>query len=137
MSRLIIYKAPWSELAKAGVAVTFPDGGSSDILSQTIDFSDGAPPQVGDRTLKVKDHGHLEASSTRRSLWRVTKVEEYAANTGMEEFSEVVVATCEYSPLSEEDTPWNRSHLGSITVENFGGDVEAFEKWQHSQTVTA
>lgn len=137
MSRLIIYKAPWSELSKAGVSTTFPDGGSSDILSQKIDYSDSAPPQIGDRTLEFLENGHLEASSTRLSPWRVAKVEEYAANTGVEEFSEVVVATCEYAPLPDASNPWHRSRLGSITVENFGGDEAAFEQWQRSQSVPA
>lgn len=137
MSRLVIFKAPWDELAKASIHPSFPGGGSSDILTQTVDYSDGEPPNVGDRPLEYQDGGHLEASSTRFSPWRVSRVEEYVANTGMEEFSEVVVAYCEYSPLPEEENPWQKSILGKVSVDSFGGDAEAFEEWKRSQEVMA
>lgn len=137
MARLVIFKAAWPELRKADLQPTFPGGGSSDILSQRLDYSDGAPPRVGDRTLEFKDAGHLEPSSSRLSPWRVARVEEYVGNTGLESMDEVVVAHCEYSPLPEEENPWTQSTMGQITVENFGGDTEAFTHWRESQRVTA
>lgn len=137
MSKLVIFKASWNELEQAAVRPTFPDGSSSDILAQTIDFSDGPLPKVGDHIREYRDNGHLKASSTRLSPWRVTRVEAYAANTGLEEFDEVVVAYCEYSPLHGEDNPWRESALGQITVENFGGDVDAFDQWKRIQQTAA
>lgn len=133
MSRLVIFKASWDELEKADVRPEFPDGGSSNILAQTLDFSEGGLPRVGDRIREHRDNGYLEASSTRLSPWQVTRVEVYAANTGLEEFGEVVLAHCEYLPLHEKENPWKESALGRITAENFGGDVEAFEEWKRTQ----
>jgi hypothetical protein len=136
MSRLVIFKAPYEELRKADISPTFPGGGSSDILCQYLDYADSAPPKVGDRTQEFRGNGHLKASSSRWSPWQVIKVEEYVANTGLEEFSEVLICTCEYAPLPEQENAWREGYAGPVTVENFGGDVEAFEAWQRSQTVT-
>ena len=67
----------------------------------------------------------------------MTRVDTYAANTGFEEFDEVVVAYCEYAPLPEEENPWRKSQVGQITVDSFGGDVAAYEAWKAQQQVTA
>ena len=51
MSRLVIFKAPYEELRKAEISPTFPGGGSSDILCQSLDYADRGPGSRGRRGL--------------------------------------------------------------------------------------
>jgi len=129
MSRLIIFTAAWSELEAAGVYPTFPDGGSSNILSQRLDYSEGGPPAVGERLLEYRDNGHLQPSSYRFSPWQVAKVEEFPGATRLEFVEEIVVASCCYAPLSEEENPWHTAQLGHTTLESFGGDSAAYTQF--------
>ena len=142
MSRLVIFKADWSEFDKTPnqARPTFPGGAVSDILAQHLDYSSRPTPSQGYRLL---EHKHDNDAATfdhqggvthqRLSPWRVVRVEDYVANTGLESFDEIVITYCEYLPLPKLENPWEETAPAQVTVDSFDGDIEAFETWKQTQ----
>lgn len=135
MAQLILFKAlpgssGWEDR-------TFPDGGLSDILAQHHDFPGRPAPGPGYRLLEGK-HDQDSASFAhhggliheRESLWQVVRTEKYAANTGLEEFWEIILAYCEYSPLPEAKNPWIEMGAAVVSPDSLGGDAIAYEAWK-------
>jgi hypothetical protein len=137
MSRMVIFRASCAELSRAKVEPHFPSGSSSDILAQHLDYSDGPSPEPGDRLPEHCGNGHLQASSSRPGPWRVVAVDEYVGNTGCEPFDSVVICSCEYAPIPDEENLWSQNQLGQVSLDSFGGDAAAYENWKSKQAVLA
>lgn len=144
MSRLVIFKAKGLNAPEWEGRTLQPSGALTDILSQHFDYSIKPAPGPGYRLLEFKhdpesatfDH-QGSATHHRESPWRVARVDEYVGNTGQEEMAELLIAYCDYAPLPEEENPWVEMAPAGISLDSFGGDVEAFEAWKKSQQVTA
>lgn len=107
MATLIIYTADWDTLHNAGIYPTFPGGASSNILSQAMNYSNGSAPAIGERLTEARDNAHREPASYRPGPWVVASVERYSAESDApEQWGEVVLARCEWSPLSDDENPW-------------------------------
>lgn len=99
------------------------------ILQENWDYSGKGDPQPGDR---ISDHKSDETGQgwTRRGDWVIDRVESYPANIpGLQEFSEVLICTCKYDPIESE---WRSNGKGIVSLDSFGGDVDAFKSWLKS-----
>lgn len=132
MNRLILFKTESHQSVGE-----FPGGGLSDILGQHHDYSGNFSLEAGYRLPEFKnDEGSASfnhqggATHRRESAWRVVRVDEYVPNTGLEQFGEVAIAYCIYSPLPEDENPWMEMPPAQVSLDSFGGDVEAYDKWR-------
>ena len=99
------------------------------ILQENWDSSGKGDPQPGDRILNHKTD-ETGQGWTRRGDWVIDRVESYPANIpGLQEFSEILICTCKYAPIESE---WKSNGKGIVSLDSFGGDVEAFEAWLES-----
>lgn len=144
MTKLVLFKASsFEELWKTpdGEARIQTLGIVADIIGQHY-IGSGQVPTEGYRLIDYKydqasatiEH-HGGATHERQSPWRVVKTEEYPANTGMEEFSEIVIAYCELAPLPDEENPWIELGAPIISPDSFGGDVAAYQDWKAAHSV--
>jgi hypothetical protein len=118
LRRWLIYKTAhglpveqWSELRNThgpGVEIVLSNGTSSGDHHKLL--------EVGDRThiyeeMRVPEAAHPDRPNGnthwRKSAWVVASVEVYSPDIpiGME-FDEIVVYTCDYAPLPDEENPW-------------------------------
>ncbi|MEO1353415.1 MAG: hypothetical protein AAFW84_32410 [Cyanobacteria bacterium J06635_15] len=135
MCKLVLFRA--EDGSKRWSTLTRPDGSQIQVqtLEQHLDCSGKPAPEPGYRLSETKrdmdaaTHYHMDSSYThyRPGPWRVSRVESYVPDLPVgTEFAEIVVCTCEYTPLPE-DTPWREYNVPVVTLDSFGGDEAAFE----------
>lgn len=131
-NRYIIWRANWGE--KQGWR-TFSGSRSLTGILQENFFSSGNTPEVGDRLTEGKKDEDGRSYS-RWGDWVVDarravfdhRVESYLPDMPVgQEFTEVVICWCKYDPIEPEWVPQSKS---IVSVESFGGDRDAFEKWK-------
>lgn len=123
--KYIIYRADWGE--KQGWRTFTGTRTLTGILNETFDSSGGAIPEAGERLTddKKDDDGTYYS---RWGDWVVDRVESYLPDMPVgQEFTEVVICWCKYSPVEPVWVPQGKS---IVSVESFGGDRAAFEKWK-------
>jgi hypothetical protein len=116
---------------------------ATNLLAEYYDCSDKPAPSEGYRLTEYKQDDEAATFDHRGGTthyrpgpWQVDRVEEYVGNTGMEEHSEIVICHCRYAPLPDHENPWVEMSPAVVSVESFGGDVEAYEAWKATQVVT-
>ena len=142
MSRLILFKT--EDTSTAGWENrTLHTGALTDILAQHFDYSNKPAPDAGYRLIEFKrdeneaSFDHSGGSTHQRlSPWRVTRIEEYPANTGLESFDEIIIAYCEHAPLPEAENSWQELKPARVTIDSFGGDEQAYQRWQAVQKIS-
>jgi hypothetical protein len=100
--------------------------------------SSGKRVEVGDRPMEFvrveSDHDpsfHGWSTHYKTGDWVVDRIEEYPANMpGLQDFDEIVICYCKYSPIESELRPMPAR---IVSLESFDGDQEAFDLWQASQ----
>ncbi|HIK33365.1 MAG TPA: hypothetical protein IGS17_15885 [Oscillatoriales cyanobacterium M59_W2019_021] len=127
--KYIIYRAHWSE--DKGWRTFSGSRSLTGILQEHFDSSGRPIPEVGERlTEGKKDEDGTHYS--RWGDWVVDRVESYLPDLPVgQEFTEVVICWCKYSPVEPVWVPQGKS---IVSVESFGGDVEAFEEWKATAT---
>ena len=107
------------------------------ILAEHWDYSDKPIPVPGYRPTEFirRDalHGSQEQSGSthyRKGDWEVSRVESYTPELPMGKYDEIVICYCQYSPI---DAPLKSMPERQISVDSFGGDVAAYERWLESQ----
>lgn len=86
-------------------------------------------PEPGERLIQYRTQDGQEESGW--SPWVVDRVESYPANIpGLQQYSEIVLCLCKNSPVEPD---WKPVGPGIVSVDSFGGDVEAFEEWKRSE----
>lgn len=124
-----IYRADWGE--KQGWRTFSGSRSLTGILEEHFDSSGGAIPEVGDRLTEGKkdDDGTYYS---RWGDWVVDRVESYLPDVPVgQEFTEVVICWCKYSPIEPVWVPQGKS---IVSVESFGGDRAALEQWKATAT---
>ena len=86
------------------------DGFQTNLIAQYYDCSDSPVPSEGYRPSERKKGLIGERPTTthhRPGPWTVERVESYPADlpTGTE-FDEIIICTCGYAPLPEDENPW-------------------------------
>ena len=124
--KYIIWRANWGE--NKGWRTFSGTRSLTGILAEHFDSSGKPIPEVGDRLgeHKTEDDGSFYA---RVGDWVADRVESYVPDLPVgQEFTEVVICWCKYDPI---DAPWIfQGDKRIVSVESFGGDREAFEKWK-------
>lgn len=112
------------------------DGGvtGTRILNEGLYCADG-DPEPGERLTQYKTDSDGR-TLTGWSSWIIDRVETYPANLpGYQEFSEIIVCFCKFSPVDPE---WSATPEPAVSLDSFGGDAEAYRNWLESQVeVTA
>ncbi|MGB6168276.1 MAG: hypothetical protein WBF52_11875 [Geitlerinemataceae cyanobacterium] len=123
--KYIIYRADWKE--DRGWRTFTENRTLTGILNETFDSSVSPIPEVGERLTddKTDEEG---THYSRWGDWVVSRVESYLPDMPVgQEFTEVVICWCKYDPIEPEWVPQGKS---IVSVESFGGDAQAFEKWK-------
>ncbi|MBF2029226.1 MAG: hypothetical protein IGS48_21110 [Oscillatoriales cyanobacterium C42_A2020_001] len=148
MRKLILFKADKGEIQKyrSETATTVGESfyrvanaGSVPSLIDTIAehycSSNKPVPEPGYRlTETVPD----DQESFRDSGWEVVRVDEYTPDIPYPqgaEFGSIYICYCAYKPLAPEDTWTKKAHRIAPSLDSFGGDKAAYEKWLESQPV--
>lgn len=107
------------------------------ILAEHFDSSDRDIPEPGYRPpefLHVEEFADPQCPSAkthwRQSNWEVTRVETYTPEIPMGEFDAIVVCYCCYNPI---DAPLKTMPERQVSLDSFGGDKEAYQRWLESQ----
>jgi hypothetical protein len=111
----------------------------TDILAEYWDSSNQPIPEPGYRPLEFirvdglhdpKRHGH--STHYRPSDWEVVRVETYTPDipTPASTFDEIVLCYCQYSPI---DAPLKPMPERQVSLDSFGGDEEAYQRWLESE----
>jgi hypothetical protein len=118
-----------------------PMGGLTDFLTEHRDFSGkGKIPQPGYRFpefLRVESaasSGNIGSTHYRKGDWIVTRVERYPAGSTDCSCKEIVVCYCKFDPKESELVALAEP---KVSIDSFGGDKEAYQRWKASQEVEA
>ncbi len=110
-------------------------GSLTSTLAEHYDCSDSELPEPGYRPpafIQVPDAVDPTAPGAkthyRKSDWEVTRVETYTPDipVGMG-YDMIVICYCQYSPI---DSPLHPLPPRQISLDSFGGDKEAYSRWQ-------
>jgi hypothetical protein len=103
-------------------------GGLSDFLTEHIDYGNHPLPAVGYRPTITKEPGTSTNgwpdTYSGRGDWVVTDVRVYDGDPGGA-FDRVVICSCLYAPLKDEDRNWRYCPVGRVSAANFGEGPEA------------
>lgn len=111
-------------------------GSLTDILAEHFDSSSSPLPEPGYRPpefIRVEQFSDSQypAAKThyRKSDWEVVRVETYEHGVGRPyaEYDVIVICYCQYSPIN---APLNPMPERQVSVDSFGGDKEAYERWK-------
>lgn len=115
-----------------------PMGGLTDFLTEHRDFSGkGKIPKVGYRfPVFLRDEGaatpeNIGSTHYRQGDWVVTRVERYPAGSSDCSCSEIAVCYCSFCPIETELIALAQGH---VSVDSFGGDKEAYQRWINEDT---
>ena len=115
-----------------------PMGGLTDFLTEHRDFSGkGKIPKVGYRfPVFWRDEGaatpeNIGSTHYRQGDWVVTRVERYPAGSSDCSCSEIAVCYCSFCPIETELIALAQGH---VSVDSFGGDKEAYQRWINEDT---
>jgi hypothetical protein len=116
------------------------NGRCSRILQDSYDFRPVHKRQVkiGERlTVSTSMKGKL-AARTIPTDWVVTSTEIYEPTLNIPGFREIIIAYCEQLPLSlEEFRKAIYDSKTTVTLDSFGGDEQAYQKYLESLRTTA
>jgi hypothetical protein len=102
------------------------------LLAEHSDSSGMPAPEPGYRLNEYKSANGVTVRY-RKSPWEVVKTEEYIANIPqMQEYSEIAICYCEYSPLPEAENPWVEMNRPIVSLDSFE-DEKAYETWLSEQ----
>jgi len=112
--------------------------GITNIVAESYDSSGQGSPEPGYRPIEFvrieAEHDpsfHGWSTHYKTGDWVVDRVEEYPANMpGLQDFDEIVVCHCKYSPINAELQPMPAR---IVSLDSFGGDQEAFDRWKEAQ----
>lgn len=114
-----------------------PTGGLTDYLTEHRDFSGKTRiPKIGYRFPEfVRDESaatpeNIGSTHYRKGDWVVTQVERYPAGSPDCSCKEIVVCYCIFEPIKTELKPLGKP---TVSVDSFGGDVEAYRKFLESE----
>lgn len=136
MGTWIIFQV--GEAGNSGINPKNAFGGLTNILTEHWDYSGKEGPKVGYRpeiskTTEEETNGWPD-SFRAPGDWVVSSVVSYSADAEAEaEFDRIIVCTCNYDPISEEDRPWKYVPVAPVTALSFGEGPEAeeaFRKWK-------
>lgn len=105
------------------------------IIAEHWDSSNKSLPEPGYRPpefFKMDDSDALGGKTHWRvSDWEVVRVETYEHEVGSPyaEYDVVVMCYCQYNPI---DAPLQPMPERQVSVESFGGDREAYDRWLRS-----
>jgi hypothetical protein len=113
------------------------------IIQENWDSSDKPIPEVGDRPIEFvrveqlhdrERHGY--STHYRQSDWEVVRVETYDHEVGRPyaEYDTIVICYCQYSPIN---APLKPMPDRQVSLDSFGGDKEAYDRWLESQKQSA
>lgn len=109
------------------------------ILAEHWDSSDKPIPEPGYRPTEFvrvdslhDPQQHGSSTHYRKGDWEVVRVETYTSDVPMGEFDMVVICYCQYSPIN---APLNPMPERQVSVDSFGGDKEAYERWKAKEEV--
>jgi len=107
------------------------------ILAEHFDSSDRDIPEVGYRPPEfvrvdaLHDPSfHGQSTHYRKGDWEVSRVETYTPDVPMGDFGMIVVCTCQYNPINAPLKPMPER---IVSLDSFGGDREAYDRWLESQ----
>ena len=112
-------------------------GGCTDILTEYYDSSD-SPIAIGYRPTEYKQEPEFvdpqfsgATTHQRRGEWEVQRIESYVPDLPLgTNFNEIVICYCIYNPI---ESPWTLQSKPAISIESFGGDREALDRYTESQ----
>jgi hypothetical protein len=117
------------------------NGRGTFILAENF-HGDDTPPKIGDRIteyVKVEEciDPDFPGASTHYKTgdWEVCRIEEYVPDipiSGLNTFTSIFICHCRYSPL---DAPLKPMPSRIISLDSFGGDEKAYQKYMESKTV--
>jgi hypothetical protein len=93
---------------------------------------------IGKRLTYTKETGH-NSYDVLLSEWVVTAISKFDADItdGLPEFKDIQIAYCEREPISQEEVNAQSYKVSpSISVDSFGGDRDAYEKYKNKELAT-
>lgn len=143
MRKLILFNAERGEIQKyrestqTKIGESFyrvANAGSVSSLTKRIaeyyDCSGRPVPPIGYRLTETVPE---DRDSFRDNGWEVIRVCEYPATDPESEFDSICICYCAYKPLNPEDEWTKKAHRLPVSIDSFGGDKAAFDRWQESQ----
>lgn len=109
------------------------------ILQENWDSSDKPLPEPGYRPLEFvrveqlhDPNQHGQSTHYRTSDWEVVQVETYTPDipTPHSKYDMIVICYCQYAPINAPLKPMPERQ---VSLDSFGGDKEAYERWLESQ----
>ena len=73
---------------------------------------------------------HAHSTHYRRGDWEVSRVETYTPDVPMGKYDMIVLCYCKYSPINAPLKPMPERQ---VSVDSFGGDAAAYERWLEAQ----
>jgi hypothetical protein len=144
MVKWIIFKADKGQHEPNWKERRFAHTGSlTKILAEHLDGSDAPLPEVGYRPpIFVRVEGFesqiAPQSKThwRQGDWEVVRVEVYEHDVGTphSEYDTIVTCFCCYNPI---ETPLVELPPSQVSIDSFGGDREAYDRWLAEKSQTA
>ncbi len=147
MRRLILFKADKGEIKKyrqqteTKIGESFyrvANAGSVPSLTTTIaehyDASGKPIPEIGYRLTETDPE---DRNSFRDNGWEVVRVEDYTPEIPPPygaEFDSICLCYCAYKPLAPEDAWTKKAHRIAPSLDSFGGDEQAYQKWLATQS---
>ncbi len=130
MSKYIIFRADKGQPHWKGRELAHTKA-CTNILAEH--FYNNKTPKVGDRVtefVQIEEHIDPEypGASThyKKGDWEVTHIEEYTPEIPISKYESIYICYCKYSPV---DAPLKPLPPRKISVDSFGGDVQAYEKY--------
>ncbi|MEB3281296.1 MAG: hypothetical protein VKK42_20470 [Lyngbya sp.] len=112
--------------------------GLTRILTEHFDSSDQPIPEPGYRPTEFirvdafhnpSENGY--STHYREGDWEVTRVETYTPDIPINtDFDMIVICYCKYNPINAPLKPMPERQ---VSIDSFGGNKEAYEKWLASQ----
>lgn len=107
------------------------------IISEHWDSSNKPIPEPGYRPTEFirvdalhDPSQHAHSTHYRQGEWEVTRVETYAPDNQLGKFDMIVICYCQYNPINAPLKPMPER---IVSLDSFGGDKEAYERWLASQ----
>lgn len=143
MSKWIIFRADKSQ--PGSLERSFSHTGSlTKILAEHFSYSDREVPEVGYRPpafvqLETAVDPQFPQGKThwKPGDWEVVRVDIYTPEIPTPQggdYDEIVVCTCRYNPI---DAPLKSMPERQVSIESFGGDGVAYDRWLESQNQSA
>lgn len=137
MATWILYRAADSDVSgepreMSNSRTTFL-GGLTSILTESWDYGSNPLPKAGDRFSITKKSGHTTNgwpdTYSAPSDWVVTDVRVYETEPGAD-YDRIVVCTCLYAPIPEDQRQWRYCPVGQVSAVNFGDDESATQSFE-------